>query len=130
MNQSHANEMSAAFPKIRKRTKADLIIGVFYGTTARLNNKPALVEANTGPYVSALVGKEFWEFVTGVENAHKEIFRAIQEAQARFAKRHGGQTFFEQLIQARLGLSQSFREAFKLEGEETDMWEQIFDESF
>jgi hypothetical protein len=130
MNQAHANEMSTTFPTIHDRTGADLVIGIVYGTRDRLNNKPALVERNTGPYTHTLVGHEFWEFVTGVRDAHKEIFRAIRAAQARFADRHGGKTFFEQLIEARLALAASFREAFELEGEEAEMWEKIFEGSF
>jgi hypothetical protein len=130
MNQAHANEMSTAFPKIHDETGGDLVIGIFYGTRARLNNKPALVEKNTGPYTHTLVGHEFWEFMTGVRNAHKEIFRAIRTAQTRFAERHGGKTFFEQLIEARLALAASFRDAFELEGEEAEMWEKIFEGSF
>jgi hypothetical protein len=130
MNQSHANEMSTAFPKIHTETGADLVIGIFYGTRARLNNKPHLVEANAPGFTHTLVGHEFWEFVTGVRNAHKEIFRAIRAAQGRFAERHGGKTYFEQLIEARLALAASFREVFELEGEEAEMWEKIFEGSF
>jgi hypothetical protein len=130
MNQSHANEMVAAFPRIHEQTGADLVIGVFYGKRQRLNNKPALVEKATGAYVHTLVGHEFWQFMTGVRDAHQEIFRAIRTAQTRFAERHGGKTFFEQLIEARLALASSFREAFELEGEEAEMWEKIFERSF
>jgi len=130
INQSGANEMASSFPEIHKRSGADLIIGIVYGTRSRLNNKPKLVEDATGTYVHTLVGSEFWEFVTGVKDAHKEIFRAIRSAQARFAERHGGKTFFEQMIEARLKLASSFREEFDLEGEEVEMWEQIFNDSF
>lgn len=95
-----------------------------------MNNKPALVRAGTGPYVHTLVGKELWEFVTGVRDAHLEVFRAIRKAQAEFALDHGGKTIFEHLMEARLRLAQSFREAFGLVGAGEDMWEQIFEGSF
>lgn len=130
MNQSHANEMIASFPKIHEQTGHDIVIGIVYGVRERLNNKPALVERSTGPYAHTLIGHEFWEFITGVRNAHKEIFRAIRTAQARFAERHGGKTFFEQMIEARLALAASFRDAFELEGEEAEMWEKIFEGAF
>ncbi len=130
MNQAHANEMIGSFPTINERTGNDIAIGIVYGTRERLNNKPGLVERATGPYTHTLVGHEFWEFITGVRDAHKEIFKAIRTAQARFAERHGGKTFFEQLIEARLALAASFRDAFDLEGEEAEMWEKIFEGSF
>lgn len=130
MNQSHANEMINRFPEIHQLTGNDLIIGIVYGTRSRLNNKPQLVEKQTGPYTHTLIGHEFWEFVTGVKDAHKEIFRAIRAAQGRFADRHGGKTFYEQMIEARLTLAGSFRDAFELEGEEAEMWEKIFQGSF
>lgn len=130
MNKAHANEMVDKFPEIHRRTKAQIIIGIVYGKRERLNNKPAEVEKGTGDYTHTLVGRELWEFMTGVRNAHKEIFRAIKTAQARFSARHGGKTFYEQLIEARLALSGSIREAFDLEGEETEMWEKIFEGSF
>jgi hypothetical protein len=130
MNQSHANEMIASFPRIHEQTGHPLVIGIVYGTRARLNNKPQLVERSTGDYTHTLVGHEFWEFMTGVKDAHKEIFRAIRAAQGRFADRHGGKTFYEQMIEARLALAASFREAFDLEGEEAEMWEKIFEGSF
>jgi hypothetical protein len=68
--------------------------------------------------------------VTGVRNAHLGVFGAIREAQREFALAHGGKTFYEHLIEARLELSESFREAFDLVGAEDDMWEQIFKGSF
>ncbi len=130
MNQSHANEMIARFPEIHEQTGDALVIGIVYGTRSRLNNKPGLVERSTGDYTHTLVGHEFWEFMTGVRDAHKEIFRAIRAAQGKFADRHGGKTFYEQLIEARLSLAASFRGAFDLEGEEAEMWEKIFEGSF
>lgn len=130
MNQSHANEMINRFPEIHERTGNVLVIGIIYGTRSRLNNKPQLVERCTGDYTHTLVGHEFWEFMTGVRDAHKEIFRAIRAAQGRFAERHGGRTFFEQMIEARLALAASFRDAFDLEGEDAEMWEKIFEGSF
>ena len=130
MNQAHANEMINRFPEIHDRTGDSLIIGIVYGTRERLNNKPQLVERGTGDYTHTLIGHEFWEFVTGVRDAHKEIFRAIRAAQGKFSDRHGGQTFYEQMIEARLALASSFRHAFDLEGEEAEMWEKIFEGSF
>jgi hypothetical protein len=58
------------------------------------------------------------------------VFQAIREAQRKFAVEHGGKTFYEHMIEARLALAQSFREAFGLIGTEDDMWEQIFEGSF
>lgn len=130
MNQSHANEMVNRFPEIHEMTGATLVIGIVYGTRAKLNNKPAYVEKKTGDYTYTLVGREFWEFMTGVRDAHKEVFRAIRAAQGRFSERHGGQTFYEQMMEARLRLTASFRDAFELEGEEAEMWEKIFEGSF
>lgn len=130
MNQAHAQEMIQKFPQIHEATGNDLIIGIVYGTRSRLNNKPGWVERETGSYTHTLVGHEFWEFMTGVRDAHKEIFRAIKAAQGQFSARHGGKTFYEQLIEARLALAASIRDAFQLEGEETEMWEKIFEGSF
>lgn len=130
MNQAHANEMIQTFPEIRAQSGCDLIIGITYGKKDRINNKPQLVRANTGDYVHVLVGQDLWEFVTGVRHAHLEVFRAIREAQRRFAKAHGGKTFYEHMIEARLALAESFRHAFGLIGAEDDMWEQIFEGSF
>jgi Type II restriction endonuclease EcoO109I len=130
MNQSHANEMIAGFPKIHERTGCDLIIGIFYGSKLRVNNKPGLVTRETGGYVHTLVGKELWEFVTGVRDAHLCVFAAIQEAQVLFAERHGGKTFAEHLIEARLQLAESFRSAFGVVQSGDAMWQQIFKGSF
>lgn len=130
MNQAHAHEMIEKFPQIHAETGNALIIGIVYGTRSRLNNKPGWVERETGDYTHTLVGHEFWEFMTGVRNAHQEIFRAIKAAQGQFSARHGGKTFYEQLIEARLALAASIRDVFDLEGEETEMWEKIFVGSF
>ena len=65
-----------------------------------------------------------------VKDAHMAIFEAIREAQREFALAHGGKTFYEHLISARLQLSESFRQAFNLTGSGDDMWEQIFKGSF
>lgn len=130
MNQSHAHEMSISFPKIHQRTGRDIIIGIYYGRRDRVNNKPGMVMSRTGPYVHTLVGGDLWEFVTGVRDAHLSIFKAIQKAQAKFALEHGGKTVYEHMIESRLALAGSFRSAFDLIGDETDMWEGIFRGSF
>ncbi|MBF4163489.1 PmeII family type II restriction endonuclease [Nocardioides acrostichi] len=130
MNQSHAHEMAQNFPAVHEATGCDIVIGIYYGKRTSVNNKPLMVRGRTGPYVHTLVGKDLWEFVTGVRDAHIAVFRAIKEAQARFAVEHGGKTFYEHLIEARLKLAQSFRDAFDLVGEETEMWEGIFKGSF
>lgn len=130
MNQAHANEMINRFPEIHRKSGCPLIIGIFYGRRESVNNKPGLVMSRTGPYVHTLVGQNLWEFVTGVQNAHLEVFRAIRKAQAEFALDHGGKTIFEHLIESRLKLAESFRAAFGLVGAGEDMWEQIFKGSF
>lgn len=130
MNQSHAHEMIQSFPKIYSETQCDIILGIFYGRTRQLNNKPALVTARTGKYFHVLVGSELWEFVTGVKEAHMKVLDAIREAQSRFAIAHGGKTFYEHMIEARLSLSQSFRDSFELVGADDDMWEMIFRKAF
>lgn len=130
MNQSHANEMIGCFPRIRRATSSDLIIGIYYGSRSKLNNKPRLVRDATGPYVHPLVGKELWEFVTGVRDAHLEVFAAIQAAQVQFAVEHGGKTFAEHLIEARLKLAESYRTAFEVVESGDAMWKRIFEGSF
>jgi hypothetical protein len=130
MNQDHAHNMIAKFPEIHKTSGSQIIIGITYGTAASLNNKPAMVVRGTGDYVHTLVGKELWEFITGVKDAHKWVFKAIRQAQTEFAEAHGGKTFYEHVIEARLQLSESFRNAFNLIGAEDDMWERIFNGSF
>jgi hypothetical protein len=130
MNQSHANEMIANFPGIHDQTGCDIVIGITYGKRERVNNKPELVMRGTGSYVHTLVGQHLWEFITGVEDAHLSIYDAIRTAQRQFALDHGGKTFFEHLIEARLQLAESLRNAFGLVGAQDDMWEQIFKGSF
>lgn len=130
MNQAHANEMSSSFPRIHETTGKRLILGIFYGRESQLNNKPALVRRNTGDYFQVLVGSELWEFITGVREAHMAILRAIREAQRQFAVAHGGKTFNEHMIEARLQLSADFRHAFGLSGGNEDMWEMLFKHSF
>lgn len=130
MNQSHANEMGSHFPKIHEETGCPIILGIFYGRYDQLNNKPAVVRSRTGDYFHVLVGSELWEFVTGVKNAHMHVLSAIREAQDRFAVAHGGKTFYEHMIEARLKLSESFRKTYDLKGTEEDMWEKIFRKAF
>lgn len=130
MNQAHANEMSSSFPKIHAKTDQRIILGIFYGRTSQLNNKPQYVRDRTGDYFHVLVGSDLWEFVTGVKDAHMIILKAIREAQRRFAIAHGGKTFNEHMIEARLQLSESFRQTFGLSGGDEDMWEMLFEHSF
>jgi hypothetical protein len=130
MNQSHANEMIANFPGIHAQTECDIIIGITYGKRDRVNNKPELVMSQTGSYVHTLVGRDLWEFITGVAKAHLAVYNAIRAAQRQFAIDHGGKTYFEHLIEARLRLAESFRDAFDLVGADDDMWNLIFKGSF
>jgi hypothetical protein len=130
MNESHQHEMSERFPQVYARTGCEIIIAITYGRRERVNNKPAKVMRRTGPYVHTLVGKDLWEFITGVRDGHLQFFRGIREAQRQFAIDHGGKTFHEHLIEARLQLAESFRQEFGLVGADDDMWERIFKGSF
>lgn len=131
MNQSHAHHMIEKFPLIKGDSDVRCMIGITYGRYADLNNKPALVDSNLGQpaWFDYLVGRDFWEFATGVKDVHVHIFRAIREAQARFAARHKDETFHERLIRNRLAVAASLRKKFDLDKED-DFWETLFNHAF
>lgn len=131
MNQSHADEMIAKFRQLREATGANIIIGITYGRYRNLNNKPALVarELGNADWYDFLVGKDFWEFVSGVEGVHKEIFAAIREAQRKFAKEHSDETFSERLVGNRLKIATSLRKKFSLQADD-DFWGTLFNSMF
>ncbi|MFC1743353.1 PmeII family type II restriction endonuclease [Candidatus Riflebacteria bacterium] len=131
MNQSHANEMINNFLNIHKSTNAKILIGILYGNRPQLNNKPALVARSLGSpaWLDYLVGREFWEFVTGVKDVHEKIFRAIRKAQKEFAKLHADETFHEQLVANRLKIAASLRKQFKVDNDK-DFWWTLFNKAF
>lgn len=131
MNQAHTHGMVDKFPLIHESTGARCIIGITYGRYVDLNNKPLLVDSRleSPPWFDYLVGRDFWEFVSGVKNVHVHIFKAIREAQAVFAKRHRDETFHERLIQNRLAVAASLRKMFDLDKED-DFWETLFNNAF
>lgn len=131
MNQDHANAMSDKFPEIHDRTGAKIFIGITYGRYSNLNNKPELVAARMGnpEWFDYLVGRDFWEYVSGVANVHKHIFRAIREAQKLFAEEHRETTFHEHLVSNRLKIAASLRKSFNVDDDE-DFWETLFNNMF
>ncbi|MGL5363390.1 MAG: PmeII family type II restriction endonuclease [Bosea sp. (in: a-proteobacteria)] len=131
MNQSHANEMITHFPKLHETTKARIIVGVTYGRYKNLNNKPYLVARSLDEpeWYDYLVGKDLWEFISGVKDVHKEIFAAIRQAQKIFASEHADETFSEKLVGNRLKIAASLRKAFNVGGDE-DFWGTIFNAAF
>ena len=131
MNQTHAAEMHAQFPVIHEETKAPILIGIFYGRYGNLNNKPELVRQRLGDpdWFDYLVGKDFWEFVTGVKDVHKEIFQAIRKAQKAFGEKHKDETFHEKLVSNRLKIAASLRKSFDVDADE-DFWETLFNNMF
>lgn len=131
MNQGHANEMIHTFPDIHAATGARIIIGITYGRYSNLTNKPALVDRELGhpDWFDFLVGRDFWEFVSGVADVHKHIFRAIREAQKAFGAEHSDETFHEKLVSNRLKIASSLRKQFNVEDEE-DFWETLFNNMF
>lgn len=131
MNQSHANEMVQHFQALREETDARIIIGITYGRYKNLNNKPLLVQKglNEPDWFDYLVGKDFWEFVSGVKDVHKEIFKAIRIAQKRFAAEHSDETFNELLIANRLKIASSLRKQFRVTADD-DFWGTLFNSMF
>ncbi|RRY05331.1 PmeII family type II restriction endonuclease [Brucella anthropi] len=131
MNQSHANEMIQNFQALREETNANIIIGITYGRYKNLNNKPVLVQNGLGnpDWFDYLVGKDFWEFVSGVKDVHKEIFKAIRIAQKRFAAEHSDETFNELLIANRLKIASSLRKQFRVTADD-DFWGTLFNSMF
>lgn len=69
---------------------------------------------NNPDWYDFLVGKDLWEFVSGVKDVHKEMFKAVRIAQKRFALEHSDETFGEKLIANRLKISVSLRSNFEL----------------
>lgn len=84
MNQSHAHAMVDKFPAIYDETGCQIMIGMLYGRYIDLDKNPALVENALGnpDWFDYLMGRDFWQFVSGVKNVHVHIFRAIREARA------------------------------------------------
>lgn len=131
MNQSHANEMIQHFQALREETNARIIIGITYGRYKNLNNKPVVVQNGLGnpDWFEYLVGKDFWEFVSGVKDVHKDIFKAIRIAQKRFAAEHSDETFNELLIANRLKIASSLRKQFRVTADD-DFWGTLFNSMF
>jgi hypothetical protein len=131
MNQSHAAEMIRHFRELRDETGANIIIGITYGRYKNLNNKPLVVQRglNNPAWFDYLVGKDFWEFVSGVKDVHKEIFKSIRIAQKRFATEHSDETFNELLIANRLKIASSLRRQFRVTADD-DFWGTLFNRMF
>lgn len=131
MNQDHANAMIDKFPQIHDVTRANIFIGITYGRYSNLNNKPEVVASRMGnpQWFDYLVGRDFWEFVSGVQEVHRHIFRAIREAQKLFAEEHRDTTFHEHLVSNRLKIAASLRKSFNVDDDE-DFWETLFNNMF
>lgn len=131
MNQGHANAMIEKLPEIHRQTGCPVVLGIMYGRYSNLNNKPGLVEAKLGSpsWFDFLVGRDFWEFVSGVKEVHREIFRAIRQAQKEFGEAHRDETFHEKLVANRLKIAASLRKEFNVQ-EEEDFWETLFQRMF
>lgn len=131
MNQAHAAEMIRHFKELHEETGAKILIGVTYGRYKNLNNKPALVDRALGSpdWFDFFVGKDFWEYATGINDFHKHMFAAIRLAQKRFADEHADQTFNERLIGNRLQIAASLRKSFSVRDDE-DFWGTLFNAMF
>lgn len=131
MNQGHANAMIEKFPAIHKETACPIMIGIMYGQYRNLNNKPHLVETRLDrpEWFDYLVGRDFWEFVSGVRDVHKKIYAAIRQAQKLFADKHSDETFQERLVANRLKIAASLRKEFDV-AEDEDFWSTLFNNMF
>lgn len=131
MNQEHANAMIDKFAQIHEESGANIVIGVAYGRYSQLNNKPMLVESGLGnpPWFDYLVGKDLWEFVSGVGDVHKALFRAIRSAQKQFHDAHRDETFHENLVSNRFKIAASLRKQFNVD-EDEDFWATLFNNAF
>lgn len=131
MNQSHAAEMIHQFQQLHEETGARILIGITYGRYKNLNNKPALVDRELGSpdWFDFFVGKDFWEYASGVRDVHRDMFAAIRIAQKRFADEHADRTFSERLIENRLLIASSLRKSFSVRDDE-DFWGTLFNAMF
>lgn len=131
MNQAHAAEMIRHFQELHDETGARILIGITYGRYRNLNNKPAVVDRglNSPDWFDFFVGKDFWEYATGVRDVHKDMFGAIRVAQKRFADENADQTFSERLIANRLAIASSLRKSFNVRDDE-DFWGTLFNAMF
>ncbi len=131
MNQAHAAEMIRHFTELHQETGARVMIGITYGRYRNLNNKPAVVDRGLGTpdWFDFFVGKDFWEYATGVRDVHRYMFAAIRVAQKRFADENADQTFSERLIANRLSIAASLRKSFNVRDDE-DFWGTLFNAMF
>jgi len=131
MNQSHANAMIEKLPAIHKATSSPVVLGILYGKPEHLNNKPELVARSMGhpDWFRYVVGRDFWEFVSGVRDVHIQLFRAIRQAQEEFAREHYDETFHEKLVANRLKIAASLRKVFDV-GDDEDFWWTLFNNMF
>lgn len=137
IKQGDKTGMAHQFPVAYRDAGANplVVLGVTYGRYERSNKKPdgIIADLNAPTWFDYMAGKDFWEFATGIRDFHIKVFSVIREAQRAFAAAHKDETFFEELVKARLKIASTFREQFLAgaelrEGE--DFWDALFKSAF
>lgn len=123
MNRSHANEMINTFPAIHRQTNSPIVLGLEYGDCERGNGEAEKVIRDTsGNDVHLLVGKPFFEYVTGVRDAYGKLGRLIAGAASEF---YGGKSFDEHVMDSRGLLTKSLSKKYNIPKNGALTWEHI-----
>lgn len=129
INDTMAREMAENVRSLQKFGKEPVIYGVTYGRPDQLSNKPYIVKGEfPDDRVAILVGRQFWDWLAGYENAHLDILNGIADGEAAFTAREG--VSLRDAIRSRKSeLADDFRREFKIRPGD-DMWTRLAETAF
>lgn len=129
INDTMAREMAENVKSLQKFGKEPVIYGVTYGRADQLSNKPYIVKGEfPDDRVAILVGREFWDWLAGYDNAHLDILNGIADGEAAFAAKLGV-SLRAALKEKKKTLIKEFTEEFKIRPGD-DMWARLAETAF
>ncbi len=129
INDTMAHQMHANVAGFVTHGNDPVIYAVSYGRREQLSNKPDIVKGDyPDDKVAILVGREFWDWLAGYEDAHVDIFNGMAEGEAMFAA-EAGKPIDDLLKGKKTELASDFRSQYQIQPGD-DMWKKLLETGF
>lgn len=129
INDTMAHRMAANVRSMQQYGTEPVVYGVTYGRREQLSNKPGIVKADfPDDRVAILVGREFWDWLAGYQDAHLDIFEGIGDGETAFQKRTG-LSVKDVLQRQKMEIAAEFIKEFKIRPGD-DLWQRLTETGF
>ncbi len=129
INDTMAQRMAANVRELQRYGADPVVYGVTYGRREQLTNKPGIVKGEfPDELVAVLVGREFWDWLAGYKDAHRDIMDGIADGEQAYQSSRGVD-LAQVVARKKTALTDELKRQYQIV-DDADLWPRLNETAF